>query len=59
VQIFEVSAILASVPGVGTVDEVRLFPADLATGRRGESVQRVDIGNDALILSYQHQVRVT
>jgi predicted phage baseplate assembly protein len=59
VQIFEVSAILARVPGVGAIDEVRLFPADLATGRRGESVQRVDIGSDALILSYQHQVRVT
>jgi predicted phage baseplate assembly protein len=59
VQIFEVSAILASVPGVVTVDEVRLFPADLATGRRGESAQRVDIGSDALVLSYQHQVRVS
>jgi predicted phage baseplate assembly protein len=59
VQIFEVSAILASVPGVATVDEVLLFPADPSTGRRGESTQRLDIGKDALVLSYQHQVRVT
>lgn len=59
VQIFEVSAILASVPGVATVDEVLLFPADIATGRRGEATQRLDVGSDALVLSYQHQVRVT
>jgi predicted phage baseplate assembly protein len=59
VQIFEVSAILAAVPGIATIDEVRLFPADLATGRRGDSTQRIDIGRDSLVLSYQHQVRVT
>jgi predicted phage baseplate assembly protein len=59
VQIFEVSAVLASVRGIATVDEVMLFPADLATGRRGEPTPRLDIGKDALILSYRHQVRVT
>jgi predicted phage baseplate assembly protein len=59
VQVFEVSAILARVPGVATVDEVLLFPADLASGRRGDPVARLDIGPDALILSYRHQVRVT
>jgi predicted phage baseplate assembly protein len=59
VQVFELSAILASVPGVSSVDELLLFPADLATGRRGVAVQRLDIGSDALVLSYQHQVRVT
>jgi predicted phage baseplate assembly protein len=59
VQAFEVSAVLASVPGIATVDEVLLFPADLATGRRGESTSRLDIGKDALVLSYGHQVRVT
>ena len=59
VQVFEVSALLASVPGIGTVDEVLLFPANLATGQRGEPAQRIDIGRDTLILSYRHQVRVT
>lgn len=59
VQAFEVSAVLAGVPGIATVEEVMLFPADLATGRRGEQVSRLDIGEDALILSYRHQVRVT
>jgi predicted phage baseplate assembly protein len=59
VQTFEVSAVLASVPGIATVDEVMLFPADLATGRRGEPAPRLDIGQDALVVSYRHQVRVT
>jgi len=59
VHAFEVSAVLASVPGIATVDDVMLFPADLATGRRGEPTPRLDIGKDALILSYRHQVRVT
>ena len=59
VQTFEVSAVLAGVPGIAAVDEVLLFPADLATGRRGEQAPRLDIGEDALLLSYRHQVRVT
>jgi predicted phage baseplate assembly protein len=59
VQAFDVSAVLADVPGVATVDEVLLFPADLVTGRRADPTARIDVGKDALILSYQHQVRVT
>jgi predicted phage baseplate assembly protein len=59
VQAFEVSAVLASAPGIASVDEVILFPADLATGQRGEPTPRLDIGEDALIVSYRHQVRVT
>jgi predicted phage baseplate assembly protein len=59
VQLFEVSAVLARVAGIATVDEVLLFPADLASGRRGDPVTRLDIGPDSLILSYRHQVRVT
>jgi predicted phage baseplate assembly protein len=59
VQTFEVSAVLAGVPGIAVVDEVLLFPADLASGRRGEQALRLDIGEDALVLSYRHQVRVT
>jgi predicted phage baseplate assembly protein len=59
VQIPEVFVVLASVPGIATVDEVMLFPADLATGRRGDPTSRLDIGKDALVLSYRPQVRVT
>ena len=58
VHAYELSAVLAQVPGVGTVDEVLIFPADLATRRRGDPTSRLDIGDNALILSYQHQVRV-
>lgn len=59
VQLFEVSAMLAGVSGIASVDEVMIFPANLDTGQRGEPVQRIDTGADALVLSYQHQVRVT
>jgi hypothetical protein len=59
VQAFEVSAILAGVPGVATVDEVMLFPADLSTGRRGEPTPRFVIDKQALVPSYRRQVRVT
>jgi hypothetical protein len=44
---------------VATVDEVLVFPADLATGRRDDPASRIDVGKHELVLSYQHQVRVT
>ena len=59
VHAFDISAALANVPGVATVDEVLVFPADLATGRRGDPASRIDVGKHELVLSYQHQVRVT
>jgi hypothetical protein len=59
VHAFDVSAVLADVPGVASVDEVLIFPADPASGRRGDPVPRISVGKDALVLSYQHQVRVT
>ncbi len=59
VQAFDLSAVLSRVPGVGMIDEVLLFPADLATGRRATApVTRLELGSDDLVLSYQHQVRV-
>ena len=58
VHAFELSAVLAEVPGVATVNEVLIFPADLATLRRGDPTPRLDVGDNALFLSYQHQVRV-
>jgi predicted phage baseplate assembly protein len=54
----EVFAVLQGVPGVETVEDVKLFAADPITGARGEPVQRVDVAADALAFSYQHQVRV-
>jgi hypothetical protein len=38
---------------------VLLFPADPATGTRGEPTQRIEIGANALVFSFEHRVRVT
>lgn len=58
VQVGEVYSVLQRVSGLEMVDEARLFAADPITGQRGEAVQRIEIGPDALVFSYQHQVRV-
>ncbi|MFG2627535.1 putative baseplate assembly protein [Streptomyces sp. NPDC048473] len=59
VQYGEVFAVLQGVQGVGLVEEVRLFPADPITGRRGAAVERIDVAPGALVFSHQHQVEVT
>jgi predicted phage baseplate assembly protein len=60
VQSHEVHAALARIAGVDMAQEisVALFPADAATGRRSEPVQRLDLPATALVFSYEHQVRV-
>ncbi|KUJ66186.1 hypothetical protein ACZ90_39890 [Streptomyces albus subsp. albus] len=50
---------LQSVEGAGLVEDVRLFPADPVTGRRGAAVDHVDVAPGALVFSHQHQVVVT
>ncbi|MFT9666099.1 putative baseplate assembly protein [Streptomyces rhizosphaericola] len=59
VQYGEVFAVLQRVRGAGLVEEVRLFPADPITGRRGGAVDRIDVAPGALVFSHQHQVIVT
>jgi predicted phage baseplate assembly protein len=59
VQFGEVFSVLQRVPGVGLVQEVRLYPADPITGRRGALVERVELEPNTLIFSHQHQVVVT
>ncbi|ARI52156.1 putative baseplate assembly protein [Streptomyces sp. S8] len=59
VQYGEVFAVLQGVRGAGLVEEVRLFPADPITGRRGGAVDRIDVAPGALVFSHQHQVIVT
>lgn len=54
----EVFAVLQQLPGVESVEDVKLFAADPLTGERGDPVQRVEVAADALVFSYQHQVRV-
>ncbi|MFH8518545.1 putative baseplate assembly protein [Streptomyces gelaticus] len=58
VQYGEIFAVLQGVPGVSLVEEVRMFPADPITGRRGAAVQRIDVAPGALVFSHQHQVDV-
>ncbi|WP_405682532.1 putative baseplate assembly protein [Streptomyces sp. NBC_00057] len=59
VQYGEIFAVLQGVPGVGLVEDVRMFPADPITGRRGAAVERIDVAPGALVFSHQHQVEVT
>ncbi len=54
----EVFAVLQRVPGVTAVQEVRLFPADPITGRRGTATDHVELVPHALLFSHQHQVSV-
>jgi predicted phage baseplate assembly protein len=58
VRAFDVSAVLARVPGLAEVEDVLLFPADPASGNRGAPVPRIDLPPGSLVHSYQHQVRV-
>jgi predicted phage baseplate assembly protein len=58
VQAFDLSGVLARAPGVAEVEELLLFPADPASGRRDAPVSRIDIAEHGLVHSYQHQVRV-
>lgn len=58
VQSGEVFAVLQRVPGVDLVDDVRLFPADPVTGDRAEATSRIELGSNALVFSYGHQLRV-
>ena len=50
---------LQRVPGVTAVQEVRLFPADPLTGRRGAATDHIELAPHALLFSHQHQVSVS
>lgn len=58
VQSFDLSGLLAGAPGVASVDELLVFPADPRTGQRGQQTQRLDVPINGLVHSFQHQVRV-
>jgi predicted phage baseplate assembly protein len=58
VRAFDVSAVLARVPGLAEVEDLLLFPADPASGNRGAPAPRIDLPAGTLVHSYQHQVRV-
>ncbi|MDX3575424.1 putative baseplate assembly protein [Streptomyces sp. FL07-04A] len=56
VQAGDAHAVLQAVPGVALVDDLRLFPADPLTGRRGSPADRIELGPHALVLSFEHQL---
>ncbi|MFK0238346.1 putative baseplate assembly protein [Streptomyces vinaceus] len=58
VQSGDLYAVLQRVQGVGIVEEIRLFGADPLTGARGKECDRVEVGADGLVFSYEHQVHV-
>ncbi|MGW4749367.1 putative baseplate assembly protein [Streptomyces sp. NPDC004290] len=59
VQYGEVFGVLQRAAGDALVEEIRLFPADPVTGRRGAPADRIDVGPGSLVFSYQHQVVVS
>ncbi|MEU3953288.1 putative baseplate assembly protein, partial [Streptomyces achromogenes] len=59
VQYGELFGVLQRAIGTALVEEIRLFPADPITGRRGAPTDRIDLAQGALVFSYQHQVVVT
>ncbi|MEU9356756.1 putative baseplate assembly protein [Streptomyces sp. NPDC048301] len=59
VQYGEVFGVLQRATGNALIEDIRLFPADPITGRRGSPADRIDLGAGALVFSYQHQVVVT
>ncbi|MGW2305710.1 putative baseplate assembly protein [Streptomyces sp. NPDC001809] len=59
VQYGEVFGVLQRATGDALVEEIRLFPADPVSGRRGAPADCIDVGPGALVFSYQHQVVVS
>jgi predicted phage baseplate assembly protein len=55
----ELVGALAAVPGADLGDlTVAMYPADPRTGRRQAAAEKLELGPDELLLSYDHQVRV-
>jgi predicted phage baseplate assembly protein len=59
VQEGEIFAVLQRLPGVELVEYVRLYGADPVTATRGPTVARLELPPNALVFSFEHQVRVT
>jgi hypothetical protein len=58
VHVWDLHALLQRLHGTQVVDDVRLFAADPRTGVRGGSVPSLTVATDALVFSYEHQVKV-
>jgi predicted phage baseplate assembly protein len=58
VQLGEIHSVLQNLAGTDLVENVLLFAADPVTGERGAASERVLVADNALVFSYEHQVRV-
>lgn len=54
----DVYAVLQDVPGVRSVEEIRLFSANPVTGERGAEQTRVELERNSLVFSFEHLVKV-
>ena len=55
----EVFGVLQAVTGTELVEDVLLFAADPISGERSDPVQRIPVDPNALVFSFDHQVRVS
>lgn len=58
IHVGEIYSVLQRLRGTEFVEDARLFGADPITGERGEAAQRIEIGPNALVFSYEHKVMV-
>ncbi len=58
VQAGEAYLALAGIEGVEIVQQLRLFGANPITGERGAATDRLDLGPNSLVFSFEHQIRV-
>jgi predicted phage baseplate assembly protein len=57
-SVSEISAALQGIAMVDYIEEVRLFPVDIATGERQDATTRITISPHSLICSHKHEVTV-
>jgi predicted phage baseplate assembly protein len=57
VHVGEIYATLQRIEGVELVESARLYAADPITGERSQSLQRVEIGENTLVFSFEHQIK--
>lgn len=57
VHVGDVYAVLQPLEGCETVEEARLYGADPLTGQRGGRTDRLELGANTLVFSFEHQVR--
>jgi len=54
----ELYSVFQEVVGVDYVEEVKLYPVEVETGRRGEATTKVSVRQEGLVCSYQHEITV-